>query len=86
MAGKDGKSLYVFTPDTGTSSNCNDDCAANWPPLTVTMADDVAAGTGVTGTLGTITRADGSLQVTLGGHPLYYFKTTRPPATSTARA
>ena len=74
VTGKDGKALYVFTPDTGDTSNCNDDCAANWPPLTVTMASDVAAGTGVTGQLGTITRSDGALQVTLGGHPLYHFK------------
>ena len=74
VTGKDGKALYIFTPDTGTSSSCNDDCAVNWPPLTVTMADDVAAGAGVTGELGAITRADGSMQITLGGKPLYYFK------------
>lgn len=74
VAGKDGKALYIFTPDTGGASNCNDDCAANWPPLTVTMADNAAAAIGVTGELGTIARADGALQITLGGHPLYYFK------------
>ena len=73
VAGENGMALYIFKPDTGTASNCNDDCAAKWPPLTVEMATDVTAGTGVTGTLGTITRADGSMQVTLGGHPLYYF-------------
>jgi len=39
----------------------------------VTMADDVTAGTGVTGTIGTITRDDGGIQATLGGVPLYYF-------------
>ena len=74
VAGKDGKALYIFTPDTGAASNCNDDCAVSWPPLTAAAAGDVAAGAGVTGALGTITRADGSLQVTLGGKPLYYFK------------
>jgi predicted lipoprotein with Yx(FWY)xxD motif len=73
VAGKDGLALYIFTRDSGGTSNCNDDCAASWPPLTVTMADDVTSGAGVTAELGTITRADGSLQVTLGGHPLYYF-------------
>jgi predicted lipoprotein with Yx(FWY)xxD motif len=72
-AGKDGRALYVFTVDAGTGSNCNDDCAASWPPLTATMADDVVAGAGVTGELGTVTRDDGSLQITLAGHPLYYF-------------
>lgn len=71
VAGKDGLALYVFLPDTGTSgSECNGECAVNWPPLTGTAA----AGTGVTGALGTITRDDGTAQVTLGGMPLYYFK------------
>lgn len=74
VAGADGKALYIFTPDTGTTSSCNDECAANWPPLTSAAAGDVAAGAGVTGTLGTITRDDGTTQVTLGGRPLYYFK------------
>jgi predicted lipoprotein with Yx(FWY)xxD motif len=74
VVGMDGKSLYIFTPDTGSTSNCNDECAVNWPPLTADSAADVAAGEGVTGAVGTITRADGSLQITLGGKPLYYFK------------
>lgn len=75
VTGKDGLSLYVFTKDTTAGqSACSGDCATNWPPLTVAAASDVTAGAGVTGALGTITRADGSLQVTLGGMPLYYFK------------
>jgi predicted lipoprotein with Yx(FWY)xxD motif len=75
VAGKDGMSLYVFGKDTATTSACNtaSDCQTTWPPLTVASASDVTAGSGVTGTLGTITRADGTLQVTLGGHPLYYY-------------
>ena len=73
VTGANGMTLYIFTPDTATSSACVDQCATNWPPLTVAAASDATAGSGVTGTIGTITRADGSLQVTLGGHPLYYF-------------
>jgi len=73
VAGKDGKALYIFTKDTGNASACTGSCATSWPPLMVTALGDVAAGTGVTGALATITRDDGSLQVTLGGHPLYYF-------------
>lgn len=74
VAGKDGKALYIFTPDTGTTSACTGECATNWPPLVVAAIGDVAAGSGVTGALATITRDDGSLQVTLGGRPLYYFR------------
>lgn len=73
VTGKDGMTLYLFTADSGGASACSGDCAAAWPPLTVASASDVAAGIGVTGTLGTITRADGKLQVTLGGLPLYYY-------------
>lgn len=74
VTGKDGMSLYVFSKDTTAGqSACNGDCAGSWPALTVAAAADVTAGTGVTGALGTITRTDGTLQVTLGGKPLYYF-------------
>lgn len=69
VVGEDGLALYVFLPDEGDTSACNGECAINWPPLT----GDVAASDNVTGELGTITRDDGTTQVTLGGAPLYYF-------------
>jgi predicted lipoprotein with Yx(FWY)xxD motif len=74
VTGANGMTLYIFTKDTATTSACSGQCAANWPALTVAAASDVTAGAGVTGAIGTITGADGKLQVTLGGHPLYYFK------------
>jgi predicted lipoprotein with Yx(FWY)xxD motif len=68
----DGQTLYVFLVDESTESTCYDDCEANWPPLTVEA--DPVAGEGVDGSLlGTTEREDGSTQVTLNGHPLYYF-------------
>lgn len=73
VAGADGRSLYVFAKDAGGTSACAGDCATNWPPLTVPSAAAATAGAGVTGALATITRADGTVQVTLGGRPLYYF-------------
>jgi len=67
-----GRTLYLFMADTGGSSNCGGSCAALWPPLTTTSAP--AAGSGITAAnLGTITRSDGTKQVTYSGHPLYYF-------------
>jgi len=69
-----GMSLYLFTNDTQDSgtSTCVDDCAAEWPPLTTD--GDPVAGEGVDAALlGTITRDDGSTQVTYNGWPLYYF-------------
>ena len=63
-----GFTLYSFAPDTPTTSKCNGTCAQSWPPLKgpVTAA-------GLTGTFGTITRSDGSIQATFDGHPLYTF-------------
>jgi predicted lipoprotein with Yx(FWY)xxD motif len=69
---QDGKSLYLFTPDTTSTPTCNGACATSWPPFVVTGAAPTA-GSGVTGTIATSARQDGSMQVTLNGHPLYYF-------------
>ena len=64
-----GFTVYWFAPDTSTTSNCSGSCATYWPPVT----GPVTAGPGVTGTLGTITRSDGSVQATYDGHPLYTY-------------
>jgi predicted lipoprotein with Yx(FWY)xxD motif len=70
-----GFTLYWFVPDTSTTSNCNGSCATFWPPV----KGPATAGAGVTGTLGTITRADGSTQATYDGHPLYTYKGDTAP-------
>jgi predicted lipoprotein with Yx(FWY)xxD motif len=66
-----GMTVYAWTKDTANTSNCTGGCLAAWPPL-------VASGTvtlpnGVAGTLGTITRSDGTVQVTYNTMPLYHF-------------
>jgi predicted lipoprotein with Yx(FWY)xxD motif len=67
-----GRALYMWDADRSGSSTCYQDCAVAWPPLTVT--DHAVAGPGVDAALiGSITRTDGSTQVTYGGWPLYYF-------------
>jgi predicted lipoprotein with Yx(FWY)xxD motif len=68
-----GKSLYLYTPDTTSTSTCYGQCIAFWPALLTNGAP--TSGTGATGTmLGTSQRTDGTTQVTYNGHPLYYFK------------
>jgi predicted lipoprotein with Yx(FWY)xxD motif len=64
-----GFTLYSFAPDTPSRSNCNGTCAGYWPPVTGTPA----AGPGVTGTLSTIKRSDGTTQAVYNGHPLYTY-------------
>jgi predicted lipoprotein with Yx(FWY)xxD motif len=64
-----GLTLYWFAPDTPTASRCTGTCAAYWPPV----LGKPTAGSGVTGTIGTITRPDGTTQATYDGHPLYTY-------------
>jgi predicted lipoprotein with Yx(FWY)xxD motif len=67
-----GMTLYTLSADTAATSSCSAACASIWPPLTV-GSGMTPAGTGTGGTLATITRSDGSLQVTFNGRPLYTF-------------
>ena len=69
-----GFTLYWFAPDTSTTSKCTGSCATYWPPV----KGPATAGSGVTGTLGTITRSDGSTQATYDGHPLYTYAADSP--------
>jgi predicted lipoprotein with Yx(FWY)xxD motif len=82
----DGYTLYTFDNDvagSGTSA-CEGGCAAAWPPLPV--AGEPTGGEGVTGELGTITRGDGSTQVTYEGKPLYLFANDASPGDTNGAA
>jgi len=70
--------LYAFTKDARGKSTCSGACATAWPPYVVKQRP--RAGGGVNSSLlGTTRRADGSLQVTFGGRPLYYYVGDRSP-------
>jgi predicted lipoprotein with Yx(FWY)xxD motif len=72
LAGASGRALYLWVADAKGKSSCSGACAGAWPPLTGTAKP--AAGPGVNAAdLGTISRSDGTKQVTYNGHPLYYF-------------
>ncbi|HEV3406396.1 MAG TPA: hypothetical protein VG364_07330 [Candidatus Dormibacteraeota bacterium] len=80
-----GRTLYLFEADKGSSSSCYGDCATYWPPLLTGGAP--AAGTGVNAPmLGTTKRTDGTTEVTYGGHPLYYVVTDHNPGDATGQA
>jgi predicted lipoprotein with Yx(FWY)xxD motif len=72
LTGPNGMTLYTHAGDSATSSTCTDACATAWPPLATT--GQPMAGAGVTGQLGTLSRPDGTTQVSFGGHPLYYWQ------------
>ena len=71
-----GMTLYQFATDKKDTSACTGQCATTWPPLTASAAP--AAPAGDSGTIGLITRPDGTKQVTYNGLPLYgYSKDTK---------
>ena len=70
----EGVALYLYTGDTqnGDSSACTDEeCTSEWTPLT-TQGAPVAGAGAIQNLLGSITREDGTMQVTYNGWPLYY--------------
>jgi predicted lipoprotein with Yx(FWY)xxD motif len=71
-AGPKKLTVYLFEGDKGSASACSGACASAWPPVT-TGAAATAGGAAQSADLGTITRADGTNQVTYKGHPLYFF-------------
>jgi predicted lipoprotein with Yx(FWY)xxD motif len=73
VAASNSHTVYTFDSDTPGVSKCNGGCSGTWPPLTITAGQTPTGGPGVTGQLGTITRGDGSVQVTYKGLPLYFF-------------
>ena len=70
-AGPKKMTVYLFEGDKGGASSCSGACASVWPPVTTGGAPVVHGASSAD--LGTITRADGSTQVTYKGHPLYFF-------------
>ena len=65
-----GRTLYLFTKDSGSTSACSGMCATFWPPL----QGKPKAGRGARASLlATIKRSGGQSQVTYHGHPLYRF-------------
>jgi len=73
VTGEDGKTLYLRTSDPAGGTSCTAACATSWPPFTLDAGETVTGGTGVTGAFTTFARPDGSMQVTIDGHALYYF-------------
>ena len=73
-----GRTLYLFMQDSGGSSSCTGGCADTWPPLTITGSATGGAGVDAS-KLGTISRPDGSTQVTYNGHPLYRYSADATP-------
>ena len=73
--------VYAFSADTATKSNCDGRCARIWPPL-LTSQPPVAGPGATPGLIGSIQRGDGSFQITYNSHPLYLFSQALDPSTA----
>jgi predicted lipoprotein with Yx(FWY)xxD motif len=67
-----GRTVYLWAKDGMNMSACSGACATAWPPVPATGKLTVTGGAKASD-LGTITRSDGTKQITYDGHPLYYF-------------
>lgn len=80
-----GFTLYRFDKDSPnpSTSNCDGDCATTWPPVRVKAGSRIFFNGVPRQAIGVVKRHDGSLQVTLGGWPIYRFsKDTAPGQTN----
>jgi predicted lipoprotein with Yx(FWY)xxD motif len=86
----DGKgfTLYMYAPDHRGRSQCSRFCAQQWPPLVLPRGvTRPKAGPGVRASLlGTARRANGQLQVTYSGWPLYLWIGDASPGQATGQA
>lgn len=73
-----GLTLYWYAIDTASKSNCTGKCATFWPPV---PASTKVSGVSLPGKFGSVTRSDGSKQLTYAGHPLYTFVEDTAPGT-----
>ena len=78
LVDSEGLTVYEFTVDKGTMSECYGGCAMAWPPVTTTGKPTAGEGA-MASALGTTKRKDGTLQVTYEGHPLYTFAEDKAP-------
>ena len=74
LTGEDGKTLYIFTPDSANTSTCVDACATELAAArrreSTTRSRPATASPGSSTTFA---RPDGTMQVAYNGIPLYYF-------------
>lgn len=67
-----GQAIYLFAKEKTSRPECYGECEAAWPP--VYTKGTPRAGPGIRADLlGTTKRSNGRLQVTYGGHPLYFY-------------
>ncbi|MBS1862664.1 MAG: hypothetical protein JSS68_13225 [Actinobacteria bacterium] len=84
LVDSEGMTVYLYTPDEGSTSVCYGGCESAWPPV-VAKGKPTAGEGAMSSALGTTKRKDGSMQVTYEGHPLYTFVGDKSPGEATGQ-
>ncbi len=85
LVDSNGQTVYLFLADSATTSNCSSAaCVQYWPPVLTNGAPQAGAGV-MASLLGTITRADGTTQVTYARHPLYRYLSDKKAGDATGQ-
>jgi predicted lipoprotein with Yx(FWY)xxD motif len=79
-----GRTLYLFKADHGSTSACTGACAQAWPPLQASGKPQVGSGLEASAVT-TIKRSDGNPQVSYHGHPLYTYVGDQKPGDTTGQ-
>lgn len=72
LVDSNGRTLYLFQKDEGTTSVCNGTCATEWPPVLANGKPTVGDGASAS-LVATTRRSDETAQVTYNGHPVYRY-------------
>ena len=78
-----GMTLYVFAADSPGTSNCTGSCLQYWPAAKA--SGTVSHSSDVTAKLSTITRDDGTTQLTVNGWPAYTYAADSGPGEATGQ-
>jgi predicted lipoprotein with Yx(FWY)xxD motif len=73
LSAPDGDTLYRYDGEGAGRVTCTGRCVAGWKPYLVAPGSALREPDGLAGSLATVLRPDGGLQVTYSGHPLYRY-------------
>jgi predicted lipoprotein with Yx(FWY)xxD motif len=81
-----GHVMHRYDGDSAAppKTTCTEDCAAEWPPVLLADGDQPELMGVDSSKVGTVTREDGTKQITLAGWPLYRYAGDDGSLTSTA--
>jgi predicted lipoprotein with Yx(FWY)xxD motif len=83
LTNESGMTVYEAQQESGGKILCTGSCLSFWYPVTAGSGGTPHAAGDITGKLGTIKRPDnGTIQLTINGHPLYTFRQDSGPGSA----